>query len=203
MNCPPARWLGIRCDAMHDAAFLVLEFLDSVRGVDSRKIDVLWREFFASAHTGSAHKTQYVGMAILRAFWGQALEPDLDALYHAMRCIPSAPTTAAASAGIGRASCSTAPSSRTSIRVDARERGADTEVHLQLGAARDGAAAHARRAVHQPRRVLLLLARTSSSSKSRRPSLGREACARRRACVVRELAACRRRTGSGGGEGNG
>ena len=74
---------------MHDAAFLVLEFLDSVRGFDSRKLDVLWREFFASAHTGTAHKTQYVGMAILRAFWGQALEPDLDALYHAMRCIPS------------------------------------------------------------------------------------------------------------------
>ena len=74
---------------LHDAAFWVVEFLDSVRGFDSRKIDVLWREFFASAHTGSAHKTQYVGMAILRAFWGQALESDLDELYHAMRCVPS------------------------------------------------------------------------------------------------------------------
>ena len=58
-------------------------------GTESRTLDVLWREFFATARTGTAHKTQYVGMAIMRVFWGQAMTADLDALYHAIRAIPS------------------------------------------------------------------------------------------------------------------
>ena len=36
--------------------------------VGATPIDLLWREFFASAHTDTAHKTQYVGMAILCVF---------------------------------------------------------------------------------------------------------------------------------------
>ena len=38
-------WL---CHFLHDAAFFVLEFLQSVRGFDSATIDVLWREFLAA-----------------------------------------------------------------------------------------------------------------------------------------------------------
>ena len=79
-------WL---CHFLHDNAFACMEFLDGVRGFDSHKLDVLWREFFASAHTDTAHKTQYVGMSILRVFWGQAMVPELDELYHAMRSMPS------------------------------------------------------------------------------------------------------------------
>ena len=72
---------------LHDAGFFNMEFIDAVRGYESRTIDLLWREFFAAAHTDTAHKTQYVGMAILRVFWGQALVPDLDALYHALHTV--------------------------------------------------------------------------------------------------------------------
>ena len=79
-------WL---CHFLHDCSFFVLEFLQSVRGFDSKAIDVLWREFFSSAHTGTAHKTMYVGMAILRAFWGQALCAELDEVYQKIRAIPS------------------------------------------------------------------------------------------------------------------
>ena len=79
-------WL---CHFLHDCSFFVLEFLESVRGFESRKIDVLWREFFSAAHTDTAHKTQYVGMAILRTFWGQAMLPELDELYHRIRSVPS------------------------------------------------------------------------------------------------------------------
>ena len=79
-------WL---CHFLHDNAFWVLDFLQSVRGNDSKKLDLLWREFFSAARTGKAHKTQYVGMAIMRVFWGQAMTPELDALYHAIRTIPS------------------------------------------------------------------------------------------------------------------
>jgi len=57
--------------------------------VGATPIDLLWREFFASVHTDTAHKTQYVGMAILCVFWGQALVPDLDALYHALHTVSS------------------------------------------------------------------------------------------------------------------
>lgn len=74
---------------LHDCAFFTLDFLQSVRGNDSAKIDILWREFFSSAHTDTANKTQYTGMAIMRVFWGMGLVPDLDALYHAIRTIPS------------------------------------------------------------------------------------------------------------------
>ena len=74
---------------LHDAGFYNLEFIDAVRGYESHTIDLLWREFFASAHTDTAHKTQYVGMSILRVFWGQALVPDLDALYHALHTVSS------------------------------------------------------------------------------------------------------------------
>ena len=70
---------------LHDCAFFTLDFLQSVRGNDSANIDILWREFFSSAHTDTAHKTQYVGMAIMRVFWGMGLVPDLDALYHAIQ----------------------------------------------------------------------------------------------------------------------
>ena len=74
---------------VYDAGFLVLDFLQAVRGNESRKLDLLWREFFASAHTGTANKTQYVPMSIMRVFWGMAMTPELDALYHRIRTIPT------------------------------------------------------------------------------------------------------------------
>ena len=79
-------WL---CHFLEDCAFWVLDFLMSVRGNDSKGLDVLWREFYSAAHTGTAHKTQYVGMAILRVFWGLAMTGDLDKLYHNIRTCPS------------------------------------------------------------------------------------------------------------------
>ena len=79
-------WL---CQFLHNNAFMCLQFLDSVRGFRSHKLDILWREFFSSAHTDTAHKTQYVGMALMRVFWGQCMVDELDELYHAMRSMPS------------------------------------------------------------------------------------------------------------------
>ena len=76
------------CHFAFDAGFFVLDFLQSVRGNESKKLDLLWREFFPSAHSGTANKTQYVPMAIMRVFWGQAMVPELDALYHKLRTIP-------------------------------------------------------------------------------------------------------------------
>ena len=75
------------CHFLYDAGFLVLDFLQAVRANDSHKLDLLWNEFFASAHTGTAHKTQYVPMAIMRVFWGCAMTPDLHTLYHTIRTI--------------------------------------------------------------------------------------------------------------------
>ena len=79
-------WL---CHFLHEAAFWVLDFLQSVRGNESKNLDLLWREFFATAHSGTAHKVQYTIMAVMRVFWGQAMVPELDALYHAIRTIPT------------------------------------------------------------------------------------------------------------------
>ena len=77
------------CHFAYDAGFFALDFLQGVRGNNSHLLDLLWREFFASAHTGTANKTQYVPMSIMRVFWGMALTPELDALYHRIRTIPS------------------------------------------------------------------------------------------------------------------
>ena len=77
------------CHFAYDAGFGVLDFLQAVRANESKRLDLLWREFFASAHTGTAHKTQYVPMSIMRVFWGMAMTPELDALYHRIRTIPS------------------------------------------------------------------------------------------------------------------
>ena len=77
------------CHFLYDAGFLVLDFLQSVRANESEKLDLLWREFFCSAHSGTANKTQYVPMAIMRVFWGMALAPELSALYHKIRTIPT------------------------------------------------------------------------------------------------------------------
>ena len=74
---------------LYDAGFLVLDFLQSVRANESKHLDVLWREFFCSAHSSTANKTQYVPMAIMRVFWGMALNPDLADLYHKIRTIPT------------------------------------------------------------------------------------------------------------------
>jgi hypothetical protein len=76
------------CHFLYDAGFFVLDFLQSVRSNESKKLDVLWREFFPSAHSGTANKTQYVPMSIMRVFWGMALTPELHALYHKIRTIP-------------------------------------------------------------------------------------------------------------------
>ena len=77
------------CHFAYDAGFFTLDFLQGVRGNESERLDLLWREFFASAHTSTANKTQYVPMSIMRVFWGMALTPELDALYCAIRTIPS------------------------------------------------------------------------------------------------------------------
>ena len=77
------------CNFLSGAGFFTLDFLQAVRGNKSRRLDLLWREFFASAHTGTANKTQYVPMSIMRVFWGMALTPELSALYHKIRTIPS------------------------------------------------------------------------------------------------------------------
>ena len=74
---------------LYDAGFFILDFLQSVRGNESRNIDLLWRELFSYAHTDTAHKTQYVPMAIMRVFWGMALVSELDELYHNIRTVPT------------------------------------------------------------------------------------------------------------------
>lgn len=74
---------------LYDAGFFMLDFVQCVRANESRRIDVLWREFFAAAHTDTAHKTQYVPMAILRVFWGMCLSHELDKLYHEIRTAPT------------------------------------------------------------------------------------------------------------------
>ena len=79
-------WL---CHFVYDAGFFTLDFLTGVRGNDSQLLDLLWREFFASAHTGTANKTQYVPMSIMRVFWGLAMAPELAQLYHRIRTIPT------------------------------------------------------------------------------------------------------------------
>ena len=73
---------------LYDFAFLVLECKQKVRANKSRAIDLLWREFLAIGKTGTANKTNYVPMAIMRIFWSEALVPDLAQLYHALRAIP-------------------------------------------------------------------------------------------------------------------
>jgi hypothetical protein len=77
------------CHFLHDAGFFVLDFLQAVRSNESHKLDLLWREFFPSAHSGTANKTQYVPMSIMRVFWGMALVPELSDLYHKIRTIPN------------------------------------------------------------------------------------------------------------------
>jgi hypothetical protein len=76
------------CHFAFDAGFFVLDFLQSVRANDSQKLDILWREFFPSAHSGTANKTQYVPMSIMRVFWGRAMTANLNDLYHKLRTIP-------------------------------------------------------------------------------------------------------------------
>ena len=86
------------CHFLYDAGFFTLDFLQGVRGNNSHLLDLLWREFFASAHSGTANKTQYVPMSIMRVFWGMAMTPELDALYHRIRTIPSSQSPGA---GVG------------------------------------------------------------------------------------------------------
>lgn len=73
---------------LYDFAFLVLDFKQSVRANQSHQLDLLWREFYSIGHTSTANKTHYVVMAVMRIFWGNALDPDLQRLYHALRAIP-------------------------------------------------------------------------------------------------------------------
>ena len=73
---------------LYDFAYLVLDFKQGVRANRSQHLDLLWREFFSTGYTGTAHKTQYIPMAIMRIFWADALVPPIAELYHNMRAIP-------------------------------------------------------------------------------------------------------------------
>ena len=80
--------LGWVAHFLYDFAFLVADVKQSVRANNSSKLDLIWREFLSVGMTGSANKTNYVPMAIMRVFWSQALVPDLANLYHELRAIP-------------------------------------------------------------------------------------------------------------------
>ena len=73
---------------LYDFAYLVLDFKQAVRANRSRHLDLLWREFYSIGSTGTANKSNYVPMSVMRVFWAEALEPDLKELYHALRAIP-------------------------------------------------------------------------------------------------------------------
>ena len=74
------------CHFAYDAGFFVLDFLQSTRGNRSKTLDVLWREFFASAHSGTANKTQYVPMSITHArLLGHGADARAHALFHKLR----------------------------------------------------------------------------------------------------------------------
>ena len=59
-----------------------------MRANRSTHLDLLWREFFSIGRTGTANKTQYVPMSIMRFLLADALIPPLRDLYHALRAIP-------------------------------------------------------------------------------------------------------------------
>ena len=73
---------------LYDCAFLVLDLKKCIRSNDSKGIDLLYREFLTSALTGTANKTQYTQMSILRVFWAHAMHPDLQHIYHGIRSLP-------------------------------------------------------------------------------------------------------------------
>ena len=72
---------------LHDFGFLYWDVRQSVRGNESERIDLSWRECVAFMHTRESNKTQYAPMAILRVFWSQALHPFLAEIYHKNRTI--------------------------------------------------------------------------------------------------------------------
>eukprot|EP00965_Chrysotila_dentata_P138300 4574360-Pleurochrysis_carterae.AAC.2 len=72
---------------MHDFAFLYWDMRKSVRSKQSEAIDLFWRECVAFLHIDASNKTQYAPMAILRVFWGQALQPAVAQVYHRNRTI--------------------------------------------------------------------------------------------------------------------
>lgn len=73
---------------LYDFAYLVLEFKQDVRGCESQHLDLLWTEYFATAHTGTANKIHYTTMAVMRVWWAQAMTPQLASLYHKIRSLP-------------------------------------------------------------------------------------------------------------------
>ena len=73
---------------LYDGAFLVLALKACVRGNGSTRIDLLYREFLGLALTGTANKTQYSQMSILRVFWAQAMHPELLRIYSGIRSLP-------------------------------------------------------------------------------------------------------------------
>lgn len=75
---------------LYDGAYLVLDCKQSVReGPEkSKRLDVLWREFYSIGHTGTANKTNYIPMSVMRVFWAEALRDELAQVYHQLRSIP-------------------------------------------------------------------------------------------------------------------
>ena len=102
--------------------------------------------------TDTANKTQYVGMAIMRVFWGMGLVPDLDALYHAIRTIPSGTHLGC---GVGWDWAIEMLNGAIKAHVGAHVRDPDLQLHRELGVYGDSPEEHARGARGEQGRAAL------------------------------------------------
>ena len=74
---------------LFDFGFLWLDFMWARRANKSTHIDLLLREFVPFGRTMAANKTNYGYMCIMQVYYGVALHPDIQAVYHALRTLPT------------------------------------------------------------------------------------------------------------------
>jgi hypothetical protein len=85
---------------LYDFGYWWLDFMQSRRANESAKLDLLWCEFLCSGRTMVANKTNYGYMAVMQVYFGSALHPAVDALYHRTRTLPTSSSTPGTNVGL-------------------------------------------------------------------------------------------------------
>ena len=75
------------CMFLYLFAFQYLQMRTAIRRNDSKRLDLIWREYLSTARTSLAHKTNYSQMSVILIYWGTCLREPLSTIFHNTRTL--------------------------------------------------------------------------------------------------------------------
>ena len=75
------------CMFLYLFAFQYMQMRTAVRKNDSKRLDLIWREYLSTARSSLANKTNYSQMSVVLIYWGTCLAEPLRTIFHNTRTL--------------------------------------------------------------------------------------------------------------------